>query len=93
MDLKLDNKLFLIGGATSGFGKAITEQLIAENAKVIAVARTESKLLELQTLSDLVEIVTGDLSSESVLKINSPCSGCITLAKIVRNSVCKSLFL
>jgi len=67
MDLKLDNKLFLVGGATSGFGKAITKQLIAENAKVIAIARTEDKLIELQKISDRVEIVSGDLSSESVL--------------------------
>ncbi len=68
MNLKLDNKLFLVGGATAGFGKAITEQLIAEKAKVIAIARTKTKLLELQAISDRVEIVAGDLSSESVLK-------------------------
>lgn len=68
MDLQLDNKLFLVGGATSGFGKAITEQLIAENAKVIAVARTESKLKELRSLSDQIEIIAGDLSEESVLE-------------------------
>lgn len=68
MKLQLDDKLFLVGGATSGFGKAITEQLIEENAQVIAVARTEAKLLELQNLSDKIEIIAGDLSEESVLK-------------------------
>ena len=67
MNLHLDDKLFLVGGATSGFGKAITKQLIAENAKVIAIARTESKLEELQNLSDHIEIIAGDLTEESML--------------------------
>lgn len=72
MNLQLDNKLFLVGGATSGFGKAITEQLITENAKVIALARTEAKLQELQKLSSRIEIIAGDISEESTLdKIQS----------------------
>jgi len=68
MELHLENTLFLVGGATSGFGKAITEQLITEDARVIAIARTESKLKQLQQLSDRIEIITGDLSEESTLK-------------------------
>ena len=67
MDLQLENKLFLVGGATSGLGKAIVIQLIAEGAKVIAAARTKAKLQELQQLSDQIEIVAGDLSEASVL--------------------------
>ena len=39
MDLQLSNKLFVVLGASSGFGKAIADKLIAENATVIAVAR------------------------------------------------------
>ncbi|MFS4467209.1 SDR family oxidoreductase [Maribacter sp. 2210JD10-5] len=67
MNLYLTDKLFLVGGATSGFGKAITEQLVAEGAKVIAVARTESKLKDLQDKSNDIEIVATDLSEESAL--------------------------
>ncbi|RKR15197.1 3-oxoacyl-[acyl-carrier protein] reductase [Maribacter vaceletii] len=67
MNLHLKDKLFLVGGATSGFGKAITEQLIAENATVIAVARTLEKLKELQKISATIEIIPGDLSDEKVL--------------------------
>ncbi len=67
MELHLQNKLFLVGGATSGFGKSITQQLVAEGAKVVAVARTESKLQELKKSSDHIEIVAGDLSEEAVL--------------------------
>lgn len=39
MDLNLHDKLFVVLGASSGFGKAIAERLIQENAQVIAVAR------------------------------------------------------
>ncbi len=67
MNLHLDNKLFLVGGATSGLGKAITEQLISENARVIAIARTQEKLSELQQISDKIEIFAGDLSQENTL--------------------------
>lgn len=68
MELYLANKLFLVGGATSGFGKAITEQLLAEGAKVIAVARTESKLIALQQFHPHLEIIAADLSEASALK-------------------------
>ncbi|GMN11284.1 SDR family oxidoreductase [Croceitalea sp. MTPC9] len=67
MDLHLEDKLFLVGGATSGLGKAITEGLINEGAKVIAIARTEPKLLELQKISERLEIIAGDLSQEIVI--------------------------
>lgn len=67
MNLHIENKLFLVGGATSGLGKAITEQLVTEGAKVIAIARTESKLKELQQQSNQIEIIAGDISEESVL--------------------------
>ncbi len=67
MNLQLNDKLFLVGGATSGLGKAIAEQLIKEGAQVIAVARTEAKLKELQQQSNRIEMVAGDLSSAAVL--------------------------
>ena len=57
----------MVGGATSGLGKAILEQLVAEGAKVIAVARTREKLEALQATYPGVEIVEGNLSEEIVL--------------------------
>ncbi len=48
MDLQLKSKLFVVGGATAGFGGAIARQLATEDAKVIAVARNEEKLNELK---------------------------------------------
>ncbi|TMM58657.1 SDR family oxidoreductase [Maribacter algarum] len=67
MNLYLENKLFLVGGATSGLGKAILEQLISEGAKIIAIARTQEKLEALQSTNSAIEIVAGDLSEEAVL--------------------------
>jgi 3-oxoacyl-[acyl-carrier protein] reductase len=73
MDLQLKNKNFLIGGAGSGFGRAISEHLIAEGAKVIVCSRTKEKLLELKNLApDQVDILVGDITSNAGLeKINN----------------------
>lgn len=63
MDLNLTNKNFLICGASSGFGRAVAETLLAEGARVIAVARRMDKLAELKDeFGDLVECFSGDLS-------------------------------
>ena len=62
MDLLLDNKTFLVTGASSGFGKAVTESLLKENARVIAFARNIDKLKTLQsTLGDKLMLVPGDV--------------------------------
>ena len=44
MQLDIKDQLFIVGGATSGFGFAITQALIEEGAKVIAVARGKNSL-------------------------------------------------
>lgn len=69
MDLQLHNQLFIIGGATSGFGKAIAEALLAEGAQIIAVARGEEKLNLLQSAApEQVQVLAGDLSDSTVIK-------------------------
>ena len=77
MDLKVKNKFFIVCGATSGFGHAITKQLIEEGAKVFAVARGEEKLRELkEAYSSQVTILAGDITqSEGIrqlVKITEP---------------------
>jgi 3-oxoacyl-[acyl-carrier protein] reductase len=68
MDLQVKNHLFIVGGATSGFGKAIAEALLNEGANIIAVARGEEKLKTLQaTAPAQVEIIAGDISDDIVL--------------------------
>lgn len=44
MNLNLDNKIFAVGGATSGLGRAISERLLEEGAKVVGIARSSNKL-------------------------------------------------
>lgn len=69
MNLEIINQLFVVGGATSGFGKAVTEALLNEGANIIAVARTEEKLHALQTTHPYkVEIVSGDLTQSDTIK-------------------------
>ncbi len=86
MNLQLENKLFLVGGATSGFGKAITEQLVAEDANIIAVARTKSKLKDLQRISPNIEIISGDLSEEKTIETIIDTIGTRVLTGAVVNS-------
>lgn len=69
MNLEINNQLFIVGGATSGFGKAVAEALLNEGANIIAVARTEEKLHVLQTTHPYkVEIVSGDLTQSDTIK-------------------------
>lgn len=44
MELGLQNKCFVVGGAGSGLGRAVAEQLVAEGARVLLVARSEETL-------------------------------------------------
>jgi len=74
MDLNLTDKLFIVTGATSGFGRAIAEALIAENAKVIINARSEDKLIAFQKkYPKNIEIIVGDITSDATISklINS----------------------
>jgi 3-oxoacyl-[acyl-carrier protein] reductase len=62
MNLEIKNKLFLVTGASSGFGYAIMKRLVEEEAKVIAVARNTEKLEKaIISLGSQVEILSGDI--------------------------------
>jgi len=39
LDLGLERKTFVVGGASRGLGRAVAEQLVAEGAQVLLVAR------------------------------------------------------
>lgn len=87
MHLAIEGQRFIVGGATSGFGKAITEQLIAEGAHVIAVARGEEKLRALRTAApDQVECVCGDITDEAIHEKIANLLGNRTLHGIVVNA-------
>ena len=68
MDLGIKNQLFIVGGATSGFGKAIANALLAEGANIIAVARSKDKLVELKAgAPHQVEMVAGDITQKEII--------------------------
>jgi len=71
MDSQLKNRLFLIGGATAGFGNAVAKALIREGADVIAVARNTERLTAFATLyPGNVEALGGDITdSETITAI------------------------
>lgn len=65
MDLEIKDQRFIVCGASSGFGRAIAEQLLDEGADVIAVARREEKLLELkEKYGEAVTIIAGNLLND-----------------------------
>lgn len=71
MNLQITNKCFIVCGSTSGFGKAIALQLVAEGANVIAIARGKEKLEELKNLhTNQINILEGDITQlETIEKL------------------------
>jgi 3-oxoacyl-[acyl-carrier protein] reductase len=62
MNLEIKNKLFLVTGASSGFGYSIMKRLVEEEAQVIAVARNIEKLEKAgKELGSQVEILSADV--------------------------------
>lgn len=67
MDLNLKEKYFIVGGAGDGFGKAITIALAREGARVLAVSRTEEKLIKLKDqFPGQVEYLSGDIATDTL---------------------------
>jgi 3-oxoacyl-[acyl-carrier protein] reductase len=67
MDLQIKNHLFIAGGATSGFGKAIAEGLLQEGASVIVVARGADKLKSIYGNQPNAAIVEGSRQLHGML--------------------------
>nr|WP_321407340.1 SDR family oxidoreductase [uncultured Carboxylicivirga sp.] len=68
MDLGIKNQTFLVGGCTAGFGKATTEALLNEGAKVIGVARKEEGLNQLHSIykKSFIPLVGNITTSETI---------------------------
>jgi 3-oxoacyl-[acyl-carrier protein] reductase len=69
MNLELKDQLFLVGGATSGFGKAVADALMKEGARVIVIARGNEKLQQQYANQPLAEIVEGDITQHETIEL------------------------
>lgn len=67
MDLQLSNQLFVVGGATSGFGHAVAKALHEEGAQVIGIARGPERLQKLAIKYPRMQVLAGDLSQPGVV--------------------------
>lgn len=67
MNLEIKDQLFIVGGATSGFGKAIALALLTEGANVIVVARGEERLRALFSNHENTELITGDITDSDTI--------------------------
>lgn len=67
MDLQIKDQLFIVGGATSGFGKAIAEALLQEGAEVIVVARGADKLQRIYSHQSNATCVEADITQAATI--------------------------
>ena len=66
MELGLEAKFFVVGGASSGLGRAVAERLVAEGARVLLVARSAEPLRDLsRELGARADTCAADLSDPS----------------------------
>lgn len=67
MDFKVEDKFFVVGGAGSGFGKAIATALANEGANVLIIGRTGGKLVSLANgFPNKMEYLCGDIMEPGV---------------------------
>lgn len=67
--MKNNPQLFIVCGASSGFGGAVTTRLINEGHRVVAIARDKKRFKELSLKNpDNLSVVEGDLTDFSTLE-------------------------
>jgi len=85
MDLRLNSKLFIITGGSSGLGKGVATALLNEGAIVIVVARDNKKLKAFQEKHPgQIEVLAGDITRDKTIE---------KLHKILRNRYLSGLVI
>ncbi len=79
--------LYVVCGATSGFGGAVTDRLLKDGHNVLAIARTQEKLKRLKNeYPEQVDYIAGDLTHHSTLEEIESKTGSSFLKGIFINS-------
>ena len=86
MDLQIKDQLFIVTGASSGFGKEIALALAKEEVKVIAVARRSEILDEMAREHPTIEPFPGDIMDSSTISALKDYVGERTLKGILVNA-------
>ena len=87
MDLNIKDQLFVVCGATSGFGATVLKYLVADGAKVIAIARGQEKLSELKShFPDSIEELCADITKSETIQILLDKIGSRTLSGVFVNA-------
>ncbi len=69
MNLNIQNQLFVVSGASSGFGKAVAENLAKDGGKIIAIARGAERLEAFQAnYPHQIEAIVGDITQTDTLQ-------------------------
>lgn len=68
MELGIRDQLFIVTGASSGFGKAVATRLLEEGANILVIARREELLNEfVLQYPEQANIIAGDLTDQETL--------------------------
>ncbi|QNL20663.1 SDR family oxidoreductase [Hyphobacterium sp. CCMP332] len=84
MDLKLNDKIIVVSGASKGIGKACTELFLEEGAKVIAIARDTSAI---QQTDRLIPFCIDVSQKEEIEKFKSLISTRFPIIDVLINNV------
>lgn len=87
MDLSLTDKRFIICGASSGFGEAVSRLLLTEGARIILVARRGELLREkFAHFEDQTEVIEGNILHRKTLQAITDTASRKTLHGMVLNA-------
>jgi NAD(P)-dependent dehydrogenase (short-subunit alcohol dehydrogenase family) len=67
MDIRLNEKVAVVTGASSGIGAATTRMMAESGARVVAVGRDKERLMRTASASDRISPVVADLVDDSAL--------------------------